>query len=371
MNGLVIWAHSYCRSTLAFFLYLGKSSGKQFKLFVRKPSINDIRTKVGFSNNEFNDEHIEYISSDFDKCNEILLKYKSWNHLFGAYQKMPLFQALINSAINNKIVYGIASEAPCNMSMPPKRYLKDLYLRLLLPIKLRKYVKNASFLVNLSGNDDYCLNYIGWTSKQIIHCGYYSPPIPNSNPVLRGDQHWQNFTILLSGIHEWHRSPNILLNALKILNDRGLNFKCIITQNGPLLDSLKAYATTHNLTHKIDFLGFVEMKKLIQIYENCSVYIGAGNYEPWGMRLNDVLQCGAPLIVNQGMGGKLLVDKYKCGLTFKRNNPVDLANQLEKLIQNKKKYLEISQCAYSAAKEISPQIIASQIYNQIRHYANW
>lgn len=371
MKGLVIWAHSYCRSTIAFYLSFGHALGSNFKIFVKEPASCNIRTKVGFSNNEFKDDHIEFITENFTECKSLLLKYKSWNHIFGAYQNRQLYQALINTAIKNHIIYGIASEAPCNMSAPPIRYVKNIYLRYYLPIKLRSYIKNASFIINLSGEDDKLLRRIGWKSSQIIPCGYYSPPVPNSQPKLRGEQQWENFTILLSGIHEWHRSPIVLLQALKILNERNLKFKCIITQNGPELGSLKLYSAKFKLNNLIEFIGFVEFNKLIHLYENCSVYIGAGNYEPWGMRLNDVLQCGAPLIVNQGMGGRLLVDKYHCGLTFQQNNPSELANRLEDLITHKDKYITIAQNAFLAAKEIAPEIIAPKIRLLTKNFPNW
>lgn len=371
MDGLAIWAHSYCRSTLAFFLNLGKQLDCDFKLFVRNPERSDLRTKVGFSNSEFNNQGIEFISDDFDKCNSLLLKHRTWNHIFGAYQNLPIYNYLINSAIKHDITYGIASEAPCNMSAPPKRYLKEIYLRSVLPYKLRRHIRNASFIINLSGANNRDLEKLGWSKDKIISCGYYPPPIPGSCPYLRKEEHWRNFTILLSGIHQWHRSPFVLIKALEILANKGLKFKCIITQDGPELHSMETFVNNHGLNQKVEFLGFVEMDELIRLYENCSVYVGAGNYEPWGMRLNDVLQCGAPLIVNEGMGGCLLVEKYNCGLTFMHNNPEDLANQLSSLIQNKNDYLRIAKNSYQAALEIAPSKMAPLIFKHIVKYPGW
>lgn len=371
MKGLVIWAHSYCRSTIAFFLELGKHLDCEFRLFVRKPGNSDIRTKVGFSNNEFEDACMRFITDDFEECNRLLLEYQSWNHIFGAYQNLPIYQLLINSAIRNGITYGIASEAPCNMSKPPRRYLKNIYLRYVLPVKLHSRIKNASFIINLSGDENRSLINLGWEKSKIIPCGYYSPPVPDSAPKERTESHWRDFTILISGIHQWHRSPIVLMKALNILDKRGLKFKCIVTQKGPELHSIESYIQRHKLNHKVEFVGFVKMEKLIQLYENCSVYIGAGNYEPWGMRLNDVLQCGAPIIVNQGMGGRLLVEKYGCGLTFRHNNPDDLADQIERLIRDKSLYLKLAKRSFDAALKVAPNNVAPSILEQINRYPGW
>ena len=77
--------------------------------------------------------------------------------------------------------------------------------------------------------------------------------------------------------------------------------------------------------------------------------------EPWGMRLNDCLQCGAPLIVNRGMGGVKMVDEYNCGLSFNRGDYIGLANAMERLMTDKALYLQIAKNAIYAAEEIRPE----------------
>ncbi|MTU92605.1 glycosyltransferase, partial [Parabacteroides merdae] len=114
------------------------------------------------------------------------------------------------------------------------------------------------------------------------------------------------------------------------------------------------YAKKRQLSN-VEFLGFVDISKLIDLYESCSVYVGCGNYEPWGMRLNDCLQCGAPLIVNRGMGGVKMVDEYNCGLSFNRGDYIGLANAMERLMTDKALYLQIAKNAIYAAEEIRPE----------------
>ena len=116
----------------------------------------------------------------------------------------------------------------------------------------------------------------------------------------------------------------------------------------------------------VHLLGFLPMEELISKYETCSVYIGAGNYEPWGMRLNDALMCGAPMIVNKGMGGYKMVKDYNCGLVFERNNYRELAKELELLMTDEILYLEKAEAAYNAADKIAPTIKAYEIVNVIK-----
>ena len=112
------------------------------------------------------------------------------------------------------------------------------------------------------------------------------------------------------------------------------------------------------------------MQDLIRCYETCSVYVGAGNNEPWGMRLNDALQCGAPLVINRGMGGAKLVDDYKCGVNFDKNNYMMLADVLEKIITDYSFYQEIADNAFCAAQLVSPEKKAREIGKALKEKYN-
>lgn len=225
---------------------------------------------------------------------------------------------------------------------------------MLFTCKIKNIISNADFILNASGYYEKGLFNLGWKPEQIISCGYYPPRIPGSKLMERTENNWHNFTILLSGLHQWHRSPWILLEALDILKKKGFMPKCYITQSGPYLGKVQDYAKKRQLSN-VEFLGFVDISKLIDLYESCSVYVGCGNYEPWGMRLNDCLQCGAPLIVNRGMGGVKMVDEYNCGLSFNRGDYIGLANAMERLMTDKALYLQIAKNAIYAAEEIRPE----------------
>ncbi|MBQ6187230.1 MAG: glycosyltransferase [Prevotella sp.] len=370
MEGLVIWAYSYCRSTLAFYNELGKTWGIPTRLIIWK-EISKARITTGFNENEFDDISLTYLGNDYSKAISILYKHKTWNHIWGAYQSVPIYQKLILEAKKLGCSIGIASESPCNMSHGAHRILKYIYINYLLKYKVKKQIDSSDFIINFSGNDSRLLEKIGWPKEKIIPCGYYPPKITGSTEKKRDEDNWNDFSILLTGKHEWHRSPILLLKALKILSKKGCYPKCIITQDGPQLDFLRKYAKNNKLKN-VEFLGFVTLNKLIELYEKCSVYIGTGNNEPWGMRLNDALNCGSPLIVNEGMGGVKLIEDYNCGLSFKENDYVDLAKKIELLMANKEMYLEISNNAFAAINNISPKNKAAEITDYIKdNFYNW
>ncbi len=187
---------------------------------------------------------------------------------------------------------------------------------------------------------------------------------------MRSQEDWQKFTILLTGLHEWHRNPEVLLQALYLLKQRGVSCHTIITQAGPLLFRMKRFAEKHNLD--VEFVGFVSYERLLELYQTCSCYVASGRSEPWGMRVNDALHCGAPLIVSEGMGAVKLVKDYKCGLPFVNNNPKDLADKLEALIKQNDLYLQIAQGVRAASDACMPHHKAKVIASEIQtRFPNW
>lgn len=366
MKRLVVWAHSYCRSTLAFYASLANALNRSLVIYTWQGS-PDIRNKVGFSPQEFSDLDIQFVGDDYQRALNLLKKEDVLSyHIFAAYQSSSLHRKLIDYLIGSGLRYSIASEAPCNMTSYPKRIIKKLYFRCYLPICLKKYIQNADNIINFSGYYEEELLKLGWQKSQIISCGYFPPRIKDSQIVRRTEKHWKDFTIVLTGLHEWHRSPWLLLQALSILKEQHyLEPRCYITQNGPYFRFMKEYAQKHDLKN-VTFLGFVEMHRLIELYETCSVYIGTGNYEPWGMRLNDVLLCGAPIIVNRGMGGVKLVDEYGCGLSFNRGNSSELATRIKELMISRDLYIKVAENAFNAASIITPEIQAKHVAKKLK-----
>lgn len=363
MKGLVIWAHSYCRSTLGFYRGLGLAFGVPIKLIMFIKTCNN-RKSIGFTDDEFGDLDISYFK-DIESSKLIIDQYKDWNHLFGVYQQDNGCRDVLHYAKMQGCKVAVISEAPCNMDKMPRRIFKHLYMKFVLPFKVRQATLDADFLINLSGGENWRMEEVGWKASKIIPCGYYSPAIVGSHLVKRTEKNWKEFTILLSGVHQWHRSPMVLLKALHELDKRGVKYECNITQKGPLLGEMETFISQNNMTH-VHLLGFLPMEELISNYENCSVYVGAGNNEPWGMRLNDALLCGAPLIVNRGMGGFKLVEDYGCGLTFAHNDHKALADALERLIKDKQLYLQFANAAYEAAGKVTPTAKAKEIVDVIR-----
>jgi len=366
MNGIVIWSQSNCRSTMALYRELIRELNAPAVItlwhYNRCEGEKDIREQIGFSHDEFSDLPIEPVGEDLSKGLSVLKSHSKWHHVFCVWQGSPVYRRLIVEAKRMGCPVAVMCESPCNMASGWRRLLKSVYMRLVLPMQVRPIVKAADLFINDSGDDIAAALRLGWQKGKIVPFGYFSPPIPKSRCMARVSN--RPFEILATGVLAKYRGANVLVEALRLLKDRGVEFHATITQKGELWESLKGKSRCYDLP--IDFPGFVEMPDLIRLYETCSVYVGAGREEPWGMRLNDALQCGAPLVVSRGMGGVQMIDRYECGLDFPAGDSGRLADALEKLAKDAGLYKRVSDKAVFAAQEISPHSKAKELIGLLK-----
>ena len=369
MKGLVIWSQSVCRSQMALYRELSKILGVPVDIAVwyykSNPNEQDNRDIIGFSREEFSDMAIYPVGEDWGRGEAFLDEHVEWNHLFCNYQQSPNFRRIQKEAIRRGERTAVGGESPCNMYTGWRHFAKEIYLRTKLPWMIRTIVKGADFFLNYSGNDDRLAQVIGWTKTKIIPFGYFPPPLEGTR--FRARTGSSPFEILVTGEMTWHRGSDVAIRSLVELKRMGIPYHATFTQKGPLLTSLEQVARKENLP--VDFVGLLPMSDLHKAYETCSVYVGAGRCEPWGMRLNDALNCGAPLVISRGMGGVKMIDDYGCGLSFENENALDLALKLRMLATDDSLYQTCAKNVVRASVECSPERMAVRLAKILKE--NW
>ena len=367
IKGLVIWACSNCRSMMGLYDELQKLLGVKVvvALWNYKKNSCEItaRERLGFKSDEFSGLNMIPVGADWNRGVAVLNEHRGFRHLFAVYQAAPNFCKLMVEAHRRGERIGVISEAPCNSERGLRYFMKQyVYLPYVLKRKVQDVVRISDFILNLSGDHTAYLRLIGWEDKKIIPFGYFPPALPGSvskERIFGGGLH-----ILSTGIMEWRRGPDILLKALGLLKTWNVNYRATITQGGPMFAKLQKFAEARQLP--VRFCGFLPMDELIRLYQECSVYVATGRREPWGMRLNDALNCGAPLIVSRGMGGVKLVDELGCGLSFEADDYVDLAHKLKKFADDESLYIRCARAASVAASKISPKKKVIEMLKSIR-----
>lgn len=333
VRGIVIWAHSKCRSTFGLYRAIREVAGVPVRL-VSREGVRDYRVNQGQCEDDFADVECPIIGEDLRAAERILGETAGWLHLVAAYQISPTFRKVILSAKKRDDVVGVISEAPWNARQGFGRVLWPLYLRTILRRRVQEVVSAADFLVNYSGDKNETALMLGWNCGKIIPFGYFPLPLSARADANGADGH-KGFRILATATKgRMGRGEDTIRMAVRSLEDRA----------------------------ELVLPELVEADEVVRLYEQCDVFIAAGRDEPWGIRVNDALNFGKPVLVSDGMGAKKLVEETGAGFVFKSGSAADLAAKLRELMKG---YAHFASRAREAAGRISPTAKAGALLAEI------
>jgi colanic acid/amylovoran biosynthesis glycosyltransferase len=132
-------------------------------------------------------------------------------------------------------------------------------------ILIREKIVNARFMVTVSRyNKTYLLdNYPGLNPEKIhvlhpwVNLSSFVPP--PTRPVS------EHFRILSVGRLVEKKGHHDLIEACRLLKERGLDFECQVAGNGPLMSQLVKLVAQHNLNGRVRLLGGQPQSKVVQL----------------------------------------------------------------------------------------------------------
>ena len=137
---------------------------------------------------------------------------------------------------------------------------------------------------------------------------------------------------------------DILLPALKILKDKGLEFKCIIGGDGEDREKLNSQRKELGLEGLIEFSGWVNDKKAY--YERMDIFVLSSRYEPFGIVLLEAMKYKTPIVATDCDGPLDIITDGENGLLVKRFNVGSLAAGLERLLLDKELRNKLAENGY-------------------------
>ena len=137
--------------------------------------------------------------------------------------------------------------------------------------------------------------------------------------------------VLHTGVEAKYRGVDVLKRAATRLKRRGVELEVKFTG------------------------GKVDASELSGLYEWADIVVACGICEPWGMRVNDVLLEGLPVVVSDGMGAAMLCDEFGCGCVVPKGDANALAAVLERCANDREFLAHLRSRAKMAAVEIAPE----------------
>lgn len=321
---LVIWAQEVCKSTAALYRALDPMA---LAVFDEDPAMRELRTQQGQCADEL--PGAVHLGLDRHKAMAFLSKQPADAiHLFSGYQKYPLCREMIHSACRAGARVWVYDEAPCEMCTGVKAWLKRMYYRFVLPRRMKPVVEECQGIISASGRmGEDRLRRLGW--QRIVPFGY-APAVEGASG--RSEGRTGPLRVLHLGNEAAYRGVSTAIAAC-----REANVELIRTQ------------------------GAADWTDVSRRLAECDVVVACGLCEPWGIRVNDAIGAGKPVIVSDGMGAAMMVEAFGAGCVVPKGDSAALARVLKRCAADAGFLARLKSGARAAAEAWTPQARAKEL----------
>ena len=190
--------------------------------------------------------------------------------------------------------------------------------------------------------------YLGTNKKEAFH------KEKNSTPI-----------ITCIACHDECKGIDILINATKILKERGIKFKLyqagggMAFNNGNDTKKLKQLATKYNITDCFEWLGV--RNDIDDILSKTDIYVQPSRREAISLTIAEAMMHSLPIVASKVDGIPEYIDHNIDGLLYENNDPLKLADCIQSLIMDptlcrklgENAYKKINSSAFDRTKNIS------------------
>lgn len=193
--------------------------------------------------------------------------------------------------------------------------------------------------------------------------------VPPGSPLAEYYRAWtpqrKKLRIAYAGLLMPYKGAHVLVNALAMLAQAGIDFECTLagdTTRPEYLDSMRAVATEHGFLERLSFPGFLDKAELAALYARSNVLVFPSVFEePFGKTQIEAMAAGL-LVVSSGSGGASeIIEHAKTGLLFKAGDARALAERLAGAYRNPAAAEKIALAGQARAFEFTTEASVSRI----------
>lgn len=150
---------------------------------------------------------------------------------------------------------------------------------------------------------------------------------------------------------------DLIIEALAILREKGINFIWTHIGGGPEYENIKKIASKRLESHQYEFLGYVKNYEVLDWYQNnrATVFINTSSSEGVPVSIMEAMSMGMPVIATDVGGTKEIVEHNVTGFLINKNcTKEDIVKNLIKInSMNYQEYQKMCNNAYSHWNEKS------------------
>lgn len=157
----------------------------------------------------------------------------------------------------------------------------------------RKVVRNAKAVTTVSeilaqAMQNHGLNHPNYQILPNVVDVNLFKPIPHHNEVPK--------IVHVSCFEDQSKNISGLLEALKVMKDKGDSFQAVLIGEGMDLEAMKQKAVQLELTDRVRFTGLLQGQTLVDELATGDFFVLPSNYETGGIVLLEAMACGLPVI---------------------------------------------------------------------------
>lgn len=247
-----------------------------------------------------------------------------------------------------------------NLKFSFTAHAKDIYLESLNPAGLlSRKMDAARFVVTCTEANR---KYLQHLSKIPVYCLYhgltegFAELLKGNNPdKTERSGHLQALAV---GRLIEKKGLDTFVEACAILNQRDVNFQAVIVgESGDHEKKIKCLIDSHNLHQKIKLAGAMLQTKLFAEYRRADVFclpcrvLENGDRDGIPNVMVEAMSCGVPVVTTDVSGIPEIISNGENGLLVAPNNPLALADSLEKIYADKDLSKRLACAALRTVKE--------------------
>lgn len=140
------------------------------------------------------------------------------------------------------------------------------------------------------------------------------------------------------GGRAYQKGLDILIKAVRLLKNKNLSFKILITDGVDTKDVIKKYFG-EDVPKEIEIVN--QTDNINELLGRCDYFISASRFETFSYAIAEAMLSGTPVISSNIKGTRWSYGQPSV-ISFETENAIDLANKMEKIINGKIKVTEES-----------------------------
>jgi glycosyltransferase involved in cell wall biosynthesis len=148
-----------------------------------------------------------------------------------------------------------------------------------------------------------------------------------------------------------YKATDHLLQATRLLKERGVKFATVIVGDGDDKPRLEALVARLGLGEDVRFTGFVPEAEKVNWYRRAAALVENSVKEGWGLIVVEANACGTPVVVANSPGLRDSSEDGVNGLMYDYGDVPALAEKLERLLSGEALRSKLGQQAIEWAKQ--------------------